>query len=257
MLTSKDEEKQGDQGTVANVKHSSGQATELDLCNEVQEAVEEDVGAARASREERPPLPIVVLGAEQEIGHENGDGSADNDHETVAQEEETEHVIDPAEPDRAHDEVKLNEDGAKGKETDEQAAGKGLEISRDRGDLSGNLVRANRRLDSARAETKPGASEGEGQGDDEPDANNDEHGCEWNCTRRLLRPQEQVKEEEGGEDDARDENGSQGDVELPLLALHRLIDPGRSISTNKAENGVQENHDGTEGPSVRRGEEPQ
>ncbi|KAI6769236.1 hypothetical protein HG531_010340 [Fusarium graminearum] len=53
--------------------------------------------------------------------------STDNDHETVAEKEESEHVVDPAEPDRVHNEEQLDEDGTKGKKTDDKHARYGLE----------------------------------------------------------------------------------------------------------------------------------
>jgi hypothetical protein len=56
-------------------------------------------------------MPVVVLTAEKEVDHEHGDGCAGDDHEAVAEEEKAEHIIDLAEPDGGHDEIKFNEDG--------------------------------------------------------------------------------------------------------------------------------------------------
>ena len=67
---------------------------------------------------------MVVLGAEQEVDEEDGDGGAGDDHEAVAEEEEAEHVVDFAEPHVVHDEVELDEDGAKGEDAYEGHGGK-------------------------------------------------------------------------------------------------------------------------------------
>ena len=61
---------------------------------------------------------MVVLTAEEEVYHEHGDGCTGDDHEAVAEEEESEHVVDFAEPDGGHDEVELDEDGSEGKDAD-------------------------------------------------------------------------------------------------------------------------------------------
>lgn len=55
---------------------------------------------------------MVVLGTEEEVDREYSNSSACDDHQTVADEEEAEHVVYPREPDRVHDEVQLDKDGA-------------------------------------------------------------------------------------------------------------------------------------------------
>ena len=79
-----------------------------------------NISCARPCRAEAAPLPMVVLSAEQEIDEEDGDGGASGDHDAVAEEQEAEHVIDFAEPHVVHDEVELDEDGAKGEDANKR-----------------------------------------------------------------------------------------------------------------------------------------
>ena len=57
---------------------------------------------------------MIVLTTEQEVDEENGDGGAGDDHDTVAKEEEAEHVIHFPKPHVIHDEVELDEDCTEG-----------------------------------------------------------------------------------------------------------------------------------------------
>ncbi len=66
---------------------------------------------------------MVVLAAEQEVDEKDGDSGARDDHDAIAEEEETEHVVDFAEPHIVHDEVELNEDGAEGENANEEHGG--------------------------------------------------------------------------------------------------------------------------------------
>ena len=60
---------------------------------------------------------MIILGAQQEVDEQNGNGSTGDDHNTVAEEEEAEHVVDLSKPHVIHDEIKFDEDGAKGEES--------------------------------------------------------------------------------------------------------------------------------------------
>lgn len=200
-------------------------------------------------------MPVVLLGAKQEVHHEDGDSGTNHNHEAVAEEEESKHVIDSAEPNGAHDEVELNEDGTERQETNNQHAGEGLEVGGDRGDLARDLVGAHGSLKLRSTESKPRTGKRQRDGDDEPDGNNDEHGGEGNGAGRLLSPQEEIQEEEGPEDDGGNKNGGKHDVELPLLTLPSLVGSGRDVAADEAEDCVQENHDGAQRSTVRGREE--
>lgn len=204
-LTSEDKEEQRNQGTIPNVEHRSCKPAELNLGDQVEQTVQEDITSTHTSSHERSPLPVIVLGAKQEVGQQNSRSSADHNHEAIAKEEETKHVVNPAEPDGAHNEVELHKDGAEGQEADNEHAGNRLEVGCGGRDLTGNLVCAHRGFDLRGTEAKPRASNGEGNRDDEPDTNNDEHSGEGHSAGGLLRPEEEVEEEEAGEDEAGDD----------------------------------------------------
>ena len=59
-------------------------------------------------------MPVVVLGAQEKVDGQNGDRGGRDDHQPVTHEQKSKHVVDLGKPDAAHDEVQLDEDGAKG-----------------------------------------------------------------------------------------------------------------------------------------------
>ena len=71
---------------------------------------------------------MVIFAAEQEVDKQDSDGRAGDDHDTVAKEEEAEHVVDFAEPHVVHNEVELNENGTEGKDANQEHGGNGPEI---------------------------------------------------------------------------------------------------------------------------------
>ena len=71
---------------------------------------------------------MVIFTAEQEVDEEDGNGGAGNDHDAVAEEEETEHVVYFAEPHVVHDEVELHEDGAEREDAHKDHGGQRAEV---------------------------------------------------------------------------------------------------------------------------------
>ena len=89
-------------------------------------------------------MPSVLLRAEEPVDHEDCDGSTGDDEENVREEEEAEHIVDLAKPDGRHDEVELDEDGSKGKNTGKKVRWDRAQVSRGGGNLTRNLVCADR-----------------------------------------------------------------------------------------------------------------
>ena len=138
---------------------------------------------------------MIVLRAQQVIDEHDGDGGARDDHDAIAEEKKAEHVVDAVEPQAVHDEIELDEDGAKGEEADKKHGGKGTEVGRRRRDLAGNLIRADggleclgdvisikmtgcaweRRRAHWLLEAQPASRNAERQADQEPNANNNQH----------------------------------------------------------------------------------
>lgn len=90
--------------------------------------MQKHIAGAGACTQEGSPLPVVVLGAEQEVDEQHGDGGAGEDRDQVAEEEEAEHVVDLAEPDVVEDEEELDEDGAEGEDADKGHGGQGAQV---------------------------------------------------------------------------------------------------------------------------------
>lgn len=113
-LTGEYESQERDQQTISQIQHTPSQTAHAQLGNPQDKRVKEDITGAHTSRQERPPLPVVVLAAEEHVDEQHRHRGAGDDHESVAEEEEAEHVVDPVEPDGVHDEVEFDEDSAKG-----------------------------------------------------------------------------------------------------------------------------------------------
>jgi len=144
---------------------------------------------------------MVALGTEQEVHHEHRDGGARDDHEAEADEQEAEHVVDAASPDRVHDEVELDEAGAEGQHADQQHRRERPHVSAGRRNLPRDLVGADRRCDRLRFEAQPTACQRKRHRDHEPDHDDHDHGREWYRSGCPSRPHEQVEEEEHAEDE--------------------------------------------------------
>lgn len=141
-LTRQNKPQDGNQRTVAQIKHTAGPAPEAQGADPIKHGIGKDVNGTGATGGKGSPLPMVIFGTEQEIHHEDGDGGRGDNHEAVAQEQEAEHVVDSAEPDRVHDEVELDKDGTKGEDADEEHRRQRTEVALGRRDLTRDLVGA-------------------------------------------------------------------------------------------------------------------
>lgn len=118
--TRQNENKKSNQCRVSHVKNRSGQAAKADPCRPEDERIEKHVASRHPGSDEGAPLPPVVLCAQQEVHQEDGGSCRSNNHQAVAQEQESKHVIDFVGPERGHDEVELNKDSPEGKDTRQQ-----------------------------------------------------------------------------------------------------------------------------------------
>ncbi len=89
---------------------------------------------------------MIILATEQEVDEQDSNGGTGDYHDAVAEEEEAEHVVYLAKPHVVHDEIKLDEDSAEGKNADEEHRRNGSEVRSGRRYLAGYLVDADRRL---------------------------------------------------------------------------------------------------------------
>jgi hypothetical protein len=58
-------------------------------------------------------MPPVVFSAQQKVNQQDRGGRSGHDHESITEEEESEHVVNLVRPQRSHDEVQLHKDSAK------------------------------------------------------------------------------------------------------------------------------------------------
>lgn len=99
-------------------------------------------------------------------------------------------------------------------------------------------------------ESHPTSGHTERHADNEPYQHNGQHSRERYCAAGAFGPDEQIEEKEGGEHDARDENGSQGNVAFPSFATKSFVGTGGDISTNEAEESVKEKNDSPQETSI-------
>ena len=138
--TGHDKHNESNQGRITNIQNCPREPTKADSSRPEEERVEENITTCHTGSGKCAPVPSVILGAEQEIHEQHGRGGRGDDHQTIADEQEAEHVVDLVGPERGHDEIEFHENGSKGKKTGQkhrwdraQGAGHG-------GNLTGNLV---------------------------------------------------------------------------------------------------------------------
>ena len=138
--TGHDKHNESNQGRITNIQNCPREPTKADSSRPEEERVEENIATCHTGSGKCAPVPSVILGAEQEIHEQHGRGGRGDDHQTIADEQEAEHVVDLVGPERGHDEIEFHENGSKGKKTGQkhrwdraQGAGHG-------GNLTGNLV---------------------------------------------------------------------------------------------------------------------
>lgn len=91
-------------------------------------------------------MPPVVLCTQQEIHQQDGSSRRGNDHQAVAEEQESEHVVDLVGPEGGHYKVQLDENRTKGENSGQQNRWNCAQATSHRRNLSRNLVRLGRTL---------------------------------------------------------------------------------------------------------------
>lgn len=66
-LTSQDKEQEANQQTIPHIQDPRREASEAQFADPVQQRVGEHIEGTCPSRTESPPLPVVILTAEQEV----------------------------------------------------------------------------------------------------------------------------------------------------------------------------------------------
>lgn len=70
--------------------------------------MDEDIDRTATGNEHRSPLPVIILTAQRIVCHQNGHKRSRQNHQDEAEEEESKHIVNLAEPQGRVDEVHLN-----------------------------------------------------------------------------------------------------------------------------------------------------
>jgi len=125
---------------VAKVEEGRNKGSDVKFGEKVENAVKEDVKSGGSGREEGTPPPVVVLGAELKVAHDDGDLGAGDDEDQEDEEEETKHVVELMLPDGGEDEEEFDEDGAKRKNSSHQDRDHWLHVPDEFWRLSRDLI---------------------------------------------------------------------------------------------------------------------
>ena len=107
---------------VGEVEQGGHELVDVQLRVEVEDAVGEHVDGGPARHEEGPPPPVIVLGAELEIDHDDADLRAGHDQDDEYEKEESEEIVELVFVDGGEDEEQLDEAGAEGQDAGHQSA---------------------------------------------------------------------------------------------------------------------------------------
>mmetsp|Transcript_14657 Transcript_14657/g.38064 ORF Transcript_14657/g.38064 Transcript_14657/m.38064 type:complete len:217 (+) Transcript_14657:318-968(+) len=163
-----EEDERGD-GHVPKEEQTRHELLDLELGRKVEDRVQEEVGCRRARREERAPPPVVVLRAQLEVAHDDGDLRARDHQDHEDEEEEAEHVVELVQPDRGEDEEELDEHRAKGQHTAHDDREGRLHVPHLLGHLPRDLIRAHGEVGHLPLVPEVGAEEDERRRDTEPE----------------------------------------------------------------------------------------
>ena len=122
-LTRQDEHQQTQQRRIPKIHNPARQRRKANIFDPVQQTAGKNIKRTRARREEATPLPVIILRTQKEVNHEHRHRRGGDNHQPKANKQEAEHIVDLAEPDAVHDEIQLDEDGAKRQHARERHAG--------------------------------------------------------------------------------------------------------------------------------------
>mmetsp|Transcript_25720 Transcript_25720/g.41104 ORF Transcript_25720/g.41104 Transcript_25720/m.41104 type:complete len:244 (-) Transcript_25720:1218-1949(-) len=176
-----DPQAQAEHRGVPKVKARLKEARHLGLKGEVVDGVDVDVAANGRRRGVRSPVPVVVLGVEEEVRAHDGNAQRDDDKNQKDEEEKAVHVVHLVVPDGGEDEVCLDEDGAEGQQAAHDGDHDGTKVPLPLGNRAGNG------LDPARVIRNPvpvpaddSAEQHERERDKRPHEEHHHHGAERN-----------------------------------------------------------------------------
>mmetsp|Transcript_14655 Transcript_14655/g.38056 ORF Transcript_14655/g.38056 Transcript_14655/m.38056 type:complete len:212 (+) Transcript_14655:244-879(+) len=165
----KDEEGVRGDEHVRHVHHDREGAHHDHLRAQVHDGVREEVQSGRARSEEAAPPPVVVLRAELEVAHDDGDLRAGDEQDEEDHKQKAEDVVELVQPDRGEDEEELDEHRAKGQHTAHDDREGRLHVPHLLGHLPRDLIRAHGEVGHLPLVPEVGAEEDERRRDTEPE----------------------------------------------------------------------------------------
>lgn len=197
----KKEEAEHHDGGVTEVEEGGGPALDVQLGEEVVDAVAGQVEGREPAGQEAAPPPVVILSTEVEVAEEDGGLGAGDDQDDVHQEQEPVHVVNLRGPDGVENEEELDEDAAERENSAHDDSGDRLCVDALVWDLSGDLVGSDWLLDHRLPEAEVSADEGEGDGHAEPERQQRHQREERDRGGASVVPENQVHDEEVSKDD--------------------------------------------------------
>ena len=148
LLTSQDGYHKPDQRRVAHIKHRSCQSSKAHTRRPEDQRVDKHIPSGHSCSRKCPPLPPVILSAKEEVREKHRRRCGCHNHQSVADEQKSKHVIDLVGPQRRHDKVELHENRPERQNARQEKRRNGTKASCHRGDLTGDLVGLGRSFNS-------------------------------------------------------------------------------------------------------------
>ena len=197
----------------------------------VVDRVKVHVDGGAGAREERHPLPAVVLGVEHKVGGDDGDARGDEEENDVGHEQEAVDVVVLVVPERGEEKVDLDKDAGER----QQATGARDDGRRHVPRLVGQVARHER--DAARyvgcavpVAAKDRADHGQRHRDEDPQRHEDHHGAERNERLRVVVLGAKVEHERRHADRGRKERRREEHGLDPALALAAHVVAARRVA---------------------------
>jgi len=138
--SSQDEETHHHDDRVTKIEQDGRKLRDLKLREEVEDRIEEHVESGCARSQISSPPPMIILAAELEITHDNGDFCAGQNQDHENNRKESENIVELVQPDRRKDEEKLNEHSTERQDAAHENGEEGLHIPNLIRDLTGDLI---------------------------------------------------------------------------------------------------------------------
>lgn len=185
---------------------------------------------------------MVILAAQLEVAHDNGDFGAGQYENHEHDKEEAKDVVEVVTPDGRKDEEQFDEYSTKRQDSSHQDRKQGAHVPHLFGNLSWNLIGPHWVISNRFLVREVTAKEHQGHRDTEPQCKQCQQSNKWDGTRRFLSPNEQVQNEENSKNNSRKGKGGHDSVSLPLSSLEHSVGSSREVASEHTHNNKQDDH---------------